>query len=176
MEQDNESLIEKFCLDTVKATSLLYDEKLYGHMLVVIYSSIDSMGLLDAPPTQLSASKESFTNWVKKYILPNGSFDFNELDLYAARCSVLHAFTSESDLSKKGKAKEIHYYSGPKDDPLIKAYIECEKWKRVAADLNDIYMAFLEALKSFHKDLLANCNSNSANEARLRKVLHKFAS
>lgn len=60
MPQSAEDLIEKFCLNTVSATSLLYKSGLYGQMLVIIYSSIDLMGLLDAPPTQASASGDSF--------------------------------------------------------------------------------------------------------------------
>lgn len=65
MQMTTQELIEKFCMNTLGATGMLYKEKLYGQMLVLLYSSIDSMGLLDAPPTQASASGESFKNWVK---------------------------------------------------------------------------------------------------------------
>lgn len=179
MPQSAEALIEKFCLDAVNATSLLYKAGLYGQMLVIIYSSIDSMGLLDAPPTQASASGDSFKNWVKKYLLTNGAFEFNEVDFWSARCSVLHTFTSESDLSKAGKAKEIQYFSGPKDSPMAQAFVSATKsidnGKHVPAHLEDTCLAFLEALKIFPNDLLAKCKSDPAYEVRLKKVLQKFA-
>lgn len=174
-----QELIEKFCMNTVSAMGLLYRDKLYGQMLVLLYSSIDSMGLLDAPPTQTSASGDSFKNWVKKYLLTYPGLEYNEVDLWAARCAVLHTFTSESDLSKRGRAREVQYYSGPKDSPMAKAFVAATKiidnGKHVSAHIDDTYLAFLEALKVFSKDLLNNCSKDQAYEARLNKVLQQFA-
>lgn len=147
-------------------------------MFVLMYSTIDSMGLLDAPPTQISANGESFKNWVKKYLLPHGMFDFNEVDLWAARCSVLHTFTSESDLSKKGMAKQIQYYLGAKDTPIAEAFVKATKQiddgAHVPANLEDTYRAFLEGLKSFETELSEKCKFDSTYEMRLRKVLQQF--
>jgi|SRR5690554_877995 len=179
MVQNSDDLIGKYAVNTVKATQLLYSQTLYAHLLVLIYSSIDSMGLLDAPPSQTSASGESFKNWVKKYLLPNGKFEFNEVDFWAARCSVLHTFTSESDLSKTGKAKEIQYYSGDKESKMAKAFVaatkEIDNGKHVPAHIEDTYLAFLEGLKLFSKDLAANCKSNPTYNDRLNRVLQQFA-
>ena len=70
--QQTDTLIEQFLLNNINAISILYENKLFGQMLIVMYSTIDSMGLLDAPPTQISANGESFKNWVKTYLLPHG--------------------------------------------------------------------------------------------------------
>ncbi|SEH53997.1 hypothetical protein SAMN05216535_0386 [Stutzerimonas xanthomarina] len=177
--QLTQKLIEKFCMNTLSATGMLYREKLYGQMLVLLYSSIDSMGLLDARPTQTSASGESFKNWVKKCLLTYPGLEYNEVDLWAARCAVLHTFTSESDLSKGGRAREVQHYSGPKDSPMAKAFVAATKTidngKHVHAHIEDTYLAFLEALKVFPKDLLNNSGKDPAYEARLHKVLQQFA-
>ena len=147
-------------------------------MLIVMYSTIDSMGLLDAPPTQISANGESFKNWVKTYLLPHGQFDFNEVDCWAARCSVLHTFTSESDLSRKGTAKQIQYYAGPKDTPEAEAFVKATKQidngAHVPAHLEDTYQAFLKGLKSFANGLSDKCKSDSKYEKRLYKVLQQL--
>lgn len=179
MQMTTQDLIEKFCMNTLSATGMLYREKLYGQMLVLLYSSIESMGLLDAPPTQKSASGESFKNWVKKYLLTYPGLEYNEVDLWAARCAVLHTFTSESDLSKGGKAREVQYYSGPKDSPMAQAFVAAanaiDNGKHVPANIEDTYLAFLEALKIFPDDLLNNCSKDSAYEARLNKILQQYA-
>lgn len=179
MQMTTQELIDKFCLNTLNAIGMLYREKLYGQMLVLLYSSIDSMGLLDAPPTQTSASGESFKNSVKKYLLTYPGLEYNEVDLWAARCAVLHTFTSESDLSKGGKAREIQYYSGPKDSIMAKAFVAAtktiDKGKHVPAHIEDTYLAYLEALKVFPKDLLNHCGKDPAYKARLNKVLQQFA-
>jgi len=107
--------IDRFALDTIEATRIVYERKLFGHLMIFIYSAIDAMGLLDAPPEQTEANGKSFQAWVKKYLLSNPEILFNEIDLWAARCSVLHTFTSQSDLSNRGKARQIQYYSGAKE-------------------------------------------------------------
>jgi len=179
VQSDTEALIEKFCIDTLRATGLLYQEGLYGHMLVVLYSSIDSMGLLDAPENQTSASGHTFKNWVKNYLLPNGEFEFDEGDFWAARCSVLHTFTSESDLSRSGRAKKLQYYSGPKDSSSAQAFVEATKYidggTHAPAHIEDTYLAFLEALKVFPNDLLEKCKDNEIYETRLRNLLQRHS-
>ncbi|MBL6986433.1 MAG: hypothetical protein ISR72_05185 [Methylobacter sp.] len=109
-----EEMIHKYVSATVDATSILFEKELYDHLLVVIYSTIDTVGFLDAPSNQTSATSESFKNWIKKYFLSYPGTEFNEVDLWAARCAVLHTFTSQSDLSRSGKARELQYYDGEK--------------------------------------------------------------
>lgn len=179
MLEDTEKLIEKFCVNSLKATSVLYQDKLYGQMLVLLYSSVDAMGLLDAPPQQVSASGASFKEWVKKYILPNGEFEFNEDDFWSSRCSVLHTFTSESNLTRSGSAKQIQYYLGPKDSTIAKAFVKAtrdiDNGNHVPADLEDTYLAFIEGLKKFSKDLLRNCEIDEIYGQRVRKVLQSHS-
>jgi hypothetical protein len=105
MSAEIDQKIESFCINTLKGLSLLYENRLYGQMLVLIYSFIDSAGLLDAPSSQSKATGESFKNWVKKYIINDSQINFNEVDLWSARCAVLHTFTSQSDLSNNVNAK-----------------------------------------------------------------------
>jgi hypothetical protein len=178
MEQNADELVTKFIKDTVDATSLLYKAYLYSHLMVIIFSSIDSMGLLIAPPKQTTATGESFKNWVKKYMLSNSDLEFNEIDFWAARCSVLHSFTSKSDLSKAGKAKQIQYYSGPKDTPIAQAFVEATKdiegGVHVPGHIEDIYMAFLNGIPKFVEDILENCKKDAVYEKRLRDILQHF--
>jgi hypothetical protein len=53
-----------------------------------------------------------FVGWVKAYMLPDSGLKCEAIDLYAARCSILHSYTYESDLSKKGEAKPLFYVCG----------------------------------------------------------------
>lgn len=178
IQKTADQLIEKFLLDTVSAAQLLYSNNLFGHLLIVMYSAIDSMGLLDAPPSQSTANGESFKNWVKKYLIPQGKFDFNDVDLWAARCSVLHTFTSISDLSNKGKARQVQYYSGPKDSPMAKAFVtatrEIDNGAHVPGHIEDIYLAFLNGIKVFAEGLSRNCQMDPSYTQRLRQVLQSY--
>lgn len=174
---DYKESINHFCESTVIATGLLYEKNLYGQMLVLVYSAIDTMGLLIAEPEQTKSTGNTFKNWVDNYLLTNPEFEFNAIDVWAARCSVLHTFSSESDLSKAGNAREIQYFSGPKDHPMAVAFVaatlDMDNGKHVPAHIEDTYTAFLSGLEKFSKDLLSNCESNVAYKTRLAKVLQK---
>lgn len=174
-----EQMINGYATQTLGAIHLMYSNKYYGQMLVLIYSAIDSMGLLDAPPTQEDASGASFKAWVKKYLLPqNASLEFDELDFWAARCAVLHTYTSKSDLSRKDKARQIQYYSGDKKSAFATAFVAAVKdidgGKHVAAHLEDTLLAFCKGLEAFMAVLKKNCSADPAYEKRMSDVLQQY--
>lgn len=163
MTTEIDQQIEFFFTNTITATSLLYRNNLYGQLLVLIYSFIDSAGLLDAPPSQTQATRDSFKNWVKKYILTDAQINFNEVDLWSARCAVLHTFTSQSNLSNAGTAKELHYYAGPNDSDTEISFIEqINSTEQIPVHLDGFYSVLLSAIKKFASDLANNCNNDQA--------------
>jgi hypothetical protein len=174
-EQTTDKMIEGYFLATTKAVSTLFHEELLGHTLIIIYSAMDTCGLLDAPPEQKSATGNSFKSWVKKYLLSFPGLEFNEIDLWAARCAVLHTFTSESDLSKSGLARQLHYYTGDKSAPHIQNLINFTKSLNGGTHLpvhyGDLCEAFIRAMQAFIPDLAANCISSQFHLARLRNIL-----
>lgn len=178
MQHESDNLINQFLNSAVEAINLLYTNNHFGQMLVVMYSTIDTMGLLDAPPTQNSATGDSFKEWVKKYILPHGNFDFNEVDFWAARCSILHTHTSESDLSRAGKARQIQYYTGSSVSEMAKAFAaktkKIDNGEHVSANIPDTVMAFLKGIQKFTSNLSTNCKIKPAYATRLRKILQPF--
>ncbi|WGO96671.1 hypothetical protein QFX18_11500 [Saccharophagus degradans] len=175
MTNETKLAIEKYCCNVVEASGLLYQNNLYGQMFILIYSSIDSMGLLDAPATQTKATGSTFKEWAKKYLLANGDFEYNEIDLWAARCAVLHTYTSESDLSKSGSAKQLQYYAGPKDNPKAEVFKSVtpliDGGKYAPAHIEDTYMAFLTGIESFSEALIQRCKRESDVEKRVLSLL-----
>ena len=168
-------MIEGYFLATTKAIGTLFREDLLPHSLVIIYSTIDTCGLLDAPSQQTEATGASFKAWVKKYVLTSAGLEFNEVDLWGARCGVLHTFTSESDLSNNGKARQLQYFTGDKSAPHIQQFISFTKshegGKHLAVHYGDLADAVFAGLKAFVPDLAASCQTSPAHLARLRKVI-----
>lgn len=164
-----------YFLSATQAVGLLYQNRLYGHALVLIHSTIDTVGLLDAPTTQVSATGASYKAWVKKYLLPEGNFEFDEVDLWASRCAVLHTFTSESDLSRGAKARQLQFYSGDKETQAARHFRDftrsAEGGKHAPVHWQDFCEVFFAALKAFVPVLEANCVSEQAYADRLRKIL-----
>jgi hypothetical protein len=174
----NEELIENHFSATLNATSTLYNLKLFSHQLVIIFSAIDTFGLLDAPSNQTSATGSSFKEWAKKYIIPHQGITFTEEDLWGARCGILHTHTSDSDLAKKGKAKILVYITGDYTSDIAKQraadIIAMPGGNHLPVHFDNIYQAFIASFAPFILDLKAKCTSDVAIEARLRNIIHTF--
>ncbi|HUW20012.1 MAG TPA: hypothetical protein VMW16_11990 [Sedimentisphaerales bacterium] len=84
--------------------------KLVLPALMLIYSGIDIVASLERKKGE--GTQASFTRWVDMYLLKAVSLPCTSLELYAARCGILHGLTPESGLSRKGKAREVAYAWG----------------------------------------------------------------
>lgn len=164
---------------TTRAVNVLLGAGLLPHTLVIIYSTIDTCGLLDAHPGQDAASSDSFKAWVEAYVLAGNTLDFNAVDLWGARCSVLHTFTAESKLSKVRKARELQYYTGEKSAPKIKEFIEFinkhEEGKYLAVHYGDLVAAVLKGMGKFVPALVAKCEGDAIYSERLGKVIRQHS-
>lgn len=82
--------------------------------VMLVYSGVDALGLLAAPPSVTDASRETFKTWCETYLLPRlkaiESDPLTSLDLWGARCGILHTSTPASRLGRDGKAREIWYH------------------------------------------------------------------
>ncbi len=84
--------------------------------VALMFAAIDSLSALARPENQQRTTRRDFLDWSDRYLQPSKSLGCNSLDLYAARCGVLHTYSAESDLEKKGKACRLVYQwkTGPK--------------------------------------------------------------
>ncbi len=172
-----EKKIDEYFSNTLHATKLLYESGLYSQLLVLILSAIDSYGYLDSPPEQSKATGQSFKAWVAKYIIINPGIEYNEIDLWSSRCAVLHTHALESDLSKKGTAREIAFYSGDKFTDKAEGFAanmnNIESRNIVAANIEETYLSFVISTQNFARDLASKCNENELCMARLNKILSR---
>ena len=80
--------------------------------LTLLYSGIDSAAWLFSPRSQLDVKRFDFVQWCDKYMIPGSDLPCSGVDLYAARCALLHTYTARSKLSREGKAKKLFYAHG----------------------------------------------------------------
>ena len=171
---DPKILVNKYIGQITQSVFLLSDHKLYGQFLIIFYASIDAMGLLDASPDVKKTTNNTFKNWVNKFFLPNGSFAFNAEDMWGARCSVLHTYTTSPDHSKQGKAKELQYIISPisNSHPIVPVLRSIDNGQHVEASISAMQIAFLGAVADFGEQLIKNCHSDQRYLDRLRKTLN----
>ena len=73
--------------------------------LILIYATIDIVASLQRREGE--GTRSSFVRWVESYLTPAAELDCSGIDLYAARCGILHTLTAEADLVHKGEAKRV---------------------------------------------------------------------
>lgn len=90
------------------AITLCIENGLTIPSLILIYSSIDIAGRLNSEePTK--RVKDSFTKWVDRYMTPEKTLGCTAIELYGARCGVIHTLSSDSKESKKGIIRKVFY-------------------------------------------------------------------
>jgi len=129
--------------------SFLLDGKFIGPALVVIYSTIDVLAWLDRPVSKADSDRSDFVQWVDRYLLPGHDFNVDAIDLYAARCSILHSYTSISSLSRNRQAREICYAWGTASKGDLQATIDPSDRDAVAIQLDDLLDALEQGADSF---------------------------
>lgn len=122
--------------------------------LILIYAAIDGFSELSNKGDQ--TGKKVFKDWVKQWMLVKYPLPCNEIDLYAARCGLLHLQKSESDLAKKGEAKELWYCWGESEMPRLQFGINGIGLKVIAVKVEDIFSSFrngmADCLEAIEKD------------------------
>ena len=106
----------------IKAIDLCVENKLRMPALILVFSGIDIFAALNRPAEKEEGTRKDFKEWCDYYLLSSNELPCSATDLYAARCGVVHSYSSESRLSRNKEAKEIVYSWGNQSpEPLQKA-------------------------------------------------------
>lgn len=141
----------------LRAIGVCLKSELPEASLVLIYSGFDTFGLLAAPPNVLDASGDTYKQWCEKYVLPRiksvEGTPVTAVDLWGARCGVLHTSTPLSRLDREGKAHQIWYqFVGKAGVNLIMD----SKLSPLGLDVQNLAMAFkeggIDCIKNINQD------------------------
>ena len=85
--------------------------------LAMSFVCIDTMALLSCPVGQVEQTKGDFIEWVNMYLKADQDSDYHYsgIDVYAARCALLHCYGSEAKIhiTSKGAYKFVYIDNGP---------------------------------------------------------------
>ena len=100
------------------------------------------MASLDALPNE--SNQASFVRWVEQYLSIN---DCTPLDIYAARCGIVHTFAADSRLARDGRAKKIAYAWGTaKAEKLKRASVALGRQDWQCLHIGELVAAFKQAV------------------------------
>jgi hypothetical protein len=138
--------------------------------LILIYSAIDTTAWLDS--TKTFSTRTDFIHWVDNYLLKAKPLQCKAIDLYAARCGLLHTFTSSSSLSTSKQARVISYAWGKaKAEDMARIMdFDNKSNQSVVIHVDDLYQAWLLGLALWGEDL----DRDSDRSARVLVKAAKF--
>lgn len=150
----------------LEAVRLCRASQLYVPALVLAYAGIDILASLD-PPEPSAGTRCRFVSWVERYLLPTSGLPCDAVDLYAARCGVVHTLGPESDLAAEAKARRLIYAFGDSSAEQIQRTIDEIGMPDgdIAVDVNVIFDAFERSVWIFRKAIL--------NDSELRERVAK---
>lgn len=119
--------------------------------LVLLYTIIDVVSSLERGDDE--GTKAAFVRWVDQHLLPDAHIHCSALDLYAARCGILHSFSSESDLSRKKNVRPLIYAWGSADVSKLQKSADLLGRSDIAVHIDDLLACFRKALAAYLIDV-----------------------
>lgn len=137
--------------------------------LAMAFISIDTMTFLSLPDGVEAQGRMDFINWVDAYLKghPDQPYQYRGIDVYGARCAMLHSFGSAAQFHDRyGEALLFGYHDGgmhmhnPEVDPRLVMIGS-------ASFLNDV----VSALSNFMEACSTSPELKARVEPRLARVL-----
>jgi hypothetical protein len=142
----------------------------FDSAVVLILSGMDSMAYLGMPSNQQDVKRDDFVKWAERYIKFPCEDQLTGLDLYGARCAILHSFGVVSDLSRKGQCRMVAYMDN--SVPEVR-YNPAVAKNLVLVSVTALAEAFYSGIDQFLVDLFADKKKAGIAEKRLNWFIQK---
>lgn len=158
-----EIIVNNICNDIKKAR----DKGILAGSVILALSAIDAMAFLASPIKQRNVTRDDYINWVQKYMKTDSSqsYQYRGIDVYGARCGIVHRYGAESDLSDKDKCR-VFVYSNRSEhiyNPAINKDMVIISIYRFTND-------FFRAVKEFLKDIAGDPHLKTRTDGRIMKL------
>src|ERR1041384_4658945 len=111
----HKTVVEGVVLDAKSAL----DNKRFRAAAVLTYCGIDTLASLVRDAKSAKVQRSDFISWVEKYMDFRSKYGPTGLELYGARCGLLHANMAESDTSKKDANVRLIGYADTNKEPVM---------------------------------------------------------
>jgi len=165
MSQDK---LKKSIDDLISAIKHCFEKKLFFPGLILLYSGIDIMAWLNRPEYKNDSDRNDFIEWTEKYFRLELKNPCRAVDLYSARCGLVHSYVGESRLTRKGKAKRIIYAWGIAQPEALQYLIRKTGKSDVILHIDDLFNAFQLATDHFQRDLAKDPNKANVVYSRVK--------
>ncbi len=119
-----------------KGIELCLKEKLQFPTLSLIYTVIDNLAYIAYGDIGV---EKRYKKWITEYMFKEKNLNVTPMDLYSARCAILHTLTPNSKKTNEKKASVIAYSWGNYDVNILDKSISYSNKELKALHINDLY-------------------------------------
>ena len=134
--------------------------------LAMVFVGIDTMAWISLPIGKDTVTRNDFCSWVDAYLKTdsNQPYQYVGIDVYAARCALLHSYGSLSDLHKKPNPPKAFGYldNGPH---------RADGSHRVLISIAVLVRDFGEAITKFLRSALQDSDLKSRIDSRIDALM-----
>ena len=165
MTMSKEDPIENVINNGIKRDiNIALDNKCYRAAVILIYAGIDAMAYLNLEEEKNEVTKIDFISWADNYIKMEGETEVGGIELYSARCSILHTYGAHSSLTRKGKSRVIGYMN--ESVPIVRYRPDVDK-DLVLISVPALRDAFFQGIDDFIAEVLENQRKEKLFEERM---------
>lgn len=148
------------------------DNECFGAAVILIYSGMDTLCSLSLPLAQ-GVHRLDFCRWADRYMSLCRSRDVTGDEFYSARCAMLHNYSVDSDMTRKGRCRQIGYM----DDSMPAVRYDPSVAKGfVLVSVAALAQSFFDGIDEFLVDVFSDPAKASLAEARLEWVCNIYNS
>ena len=151
---------------------IVLKNKKYRAAVILILTGIDTMAYLSMPAGKKTQDCHDFIEWVDKYVLFEGREKLTGLELYIARCVILHSYSDYSSIMSMGDCRKIEYTDQSNQDET--EYNPKESDKIVKISVKALTEAFFKGVDRFFDYLFSDNEKALLVEKRLDELMLKF--
>jgi hypothetical protein len=172
----DESLHNVLVKGIIKDVNDAWERKAHRATLILVYCAIDALTYLALPEGKEKATRGDFVEWSDKYLRLRDAkgertLSLPGLELYAARCALVHTYGSEADLHKEGKVKRQIGYA---DEMLPEIAEKADVEGLVLVSVRGLVDAIGEGAIAMLKDIAQDEARRKLVAAKLEKMVHEL--
>ncbi|MBI2871065.1 MAG: hypothetical protein HYY14_05065 [Candidatus Omnitrophica bacterium] len=147
------------------------DNKCYPSTIKLVLSAIDTMAYLKMPKDKVDVEARDFVEWVDKYIQFPCKERLTGLDLYGARCGMLHSHKAISKASRKGKCRIIGYMDHSVSEIRCNRNVDANF---VLVSVKALVEAFFTGIDRSLVDIYSNKKKGDIANERFKEMVHSL--
>jgi hypothetical protein len=171
-EADKEHILKTVQSNIKDPIRVVLKNKSYRSAVMLILTGIDTMAYLSTPANKKNQDCHDYIEWVDRYIQFDGKEKPTGLELYIARCVILHSYSDYSSIMSMGDCRKIEYTG--QSNPEATGYNPEKSDKIIRVSVHALSDAFFNGVGRFFDYMFSDNEKALLVEKRLDDLMLKF--